>query len=190
MMKVMKVKLRGTIGSNKNRNPNSWMDLEMFYLRGGGGPDSFFFLVISFRIIPRAVLLLEGGSVLVFLRKPIAYKNLVDSSPAGFKRMAEIAENMICFTVYLFKIMIRTHSKSWINEAKRFLSCDKFGYRSRMMFLDKNEVTPFQKCPWNALCKNGILLKIHLFQNQIQRQFFNQTPQQNHFCALNSILML
>ena len=69
--------------------------------------------------------------------------------------MAEIAENMICFTVYLFKIMIRTHSKSWINEAKRFLSCDKFGYRSRMMFLDKNEVTPFQKCPWNALCKNG-----------------------------------
>ena len=118
MMKVVKVKLKGAIGSYKNRNPNSWADLEMFYLRGGGGPDSFFFvfvffvfLVINFRIIPRAVLLLEGGSVLVFLRKPIAYKTLVDSSPAGFKRMAEIAENMICFTVYLFKIMIRTHSK-------------------------------------------------------------------------------
>ena len=28
------------------------------------------------------------------------------------------------------------------------------------MFLDENEVIPFQKTPWNALCKNGILLKI------------------------------
>ena len=56
-----------------------------------------------------------------------------------------------------------THSKSWINNAKTCLSCDKFGYRSRMMFLDKNEVIPFQKCPWNALCNIGILLKIPLF---------------------------
>ena len=51
-----------------------------------------------------------------------------------------------------------THSKGWINEAKTCLFCDKFGYRSRIMFLDKNEVIPFQKCPWNALCKIGILL--------------------------------
>ena len=53
----------------------------------------------------------------------------------------------------------QTHSKSWINEAKTCLSCDKFGYRLRMLFIDKNEVIPFQKCPWNALCKNQILLK-------------------------------
>ena len=31
------------------------------------------------------------------------------------------------------------------------------------MFLDENEVIPFQKSPWNALCKKGILLKIPLF---------------------------
>ena len=48
---------------------------------------------------------------------------------------------------------------TWINEAKTCLSYDKFGYRVRMMFFDENEVIPFQKCPWNALCKNGILFK-------------------------------
>ena len=31
------------------------------------------------------------------------------------------------------------------------------------MFLDKNEVSPFQKAPWKALRKNEILLKIPLF---------------------------
>ena len=31
------------------------------------------------------------------------------------------------------------------------------------MFLDQNEVSLFQKSPWNALCKNGILLKMPLF---------------------------
>ena len=35
-----------------------------------------------------------------------------------------------------------------------------------MVFLDENEVLPFLKSPWSALCKNGILLKIPLFQNQ------------------------
>ena len=40
------------------------------------------------------------------------------------------------------------------------------------MVLDQNEVSLFQKSPWNALCKNGILLKIALFQNQILRRFF------------------
>ena len=48
MMKTMKVKLKGTIGSYKNRNLNSWTDLEMFYLCGGGGPDSFFVVVFCF----------------------------------------------------------------------------------------------------------------------------------------------
>ena len=31
------------------------------------------------------------------------------------------------------------------------------------MLNDKNKVFPFQKSPWNAYCKNGILLKIPLF---------------------------
>ena len=31
------------------------------------------------------------------------------------------------------------------------------------MILDENEVIPYQKSPWNALCKNGILLKIPFF---------------------------
>ena len=66
-----------------------------------------------------------------------------------------------------------TRSKSWINEAKTCLSFDKFGYRSRMMFLDKNEVIPFQKCPWNALCKNGMLLKMPLFSKPNLKTFFS-----------------
>ena len=79
-----------------------------------------------------------------------------------------------------------THSKSWINEAKTCLSCAKFGYRLRMMFLDKkNEVIPFQKCPWNALCKMEFVKKITKFKDI----FFNQTPQHDHFCAPNSLLM-
>ena len=40
------------------------------------------------------------------------------------------------------------------------------------MFLDQNEVSLFKISPWNALCKNGILLKIPLFQNQILRHIF------------------
>ena len=40
------------------------------------------------------------------------------------------------------------------------------------MFLDQNEVSLFQKSPWNALCKNGILLKIPFFLKQILRRFF------------------
>ena len=56
-----------------------------------------------------------------------------------------------------------THRESWINKAKTCLSCDKFGYLSRMMLVDKNEVVPFQISPWNALCKKGILFKIPLF---------------------------
>ena len=40
------------------------------------------------------------------------------------------------------------------------------------MLVDENEVIPFQKSPLNALCKNGILLKVPLFQNQILRLIF------------------
>ena len=38
-----------------------------------------------------------------------------------------------------------------IRQKHTCLSCDKFGYRSRTMFLDQNEVSLFQKSPWNAL---------------------------------------
>ena len=51
------------------------------------------------------------------------------------------------------------------------LSCDKFGYRLRTMFLDQNEVSLFQKPPWNALCKNGILLKIPPFSKPNFKEF-------------------
>ena len=34
------------------------------------------------------------------------------------------------------------------------------------MLVNKNEVIPFQKSPWNALCKNGILLKMPFFSKQ------------------------
>ena len=55
------------------------------------------------------------------------------------------------------------------------------------MILDENEVIPFQKSPWKALCKNGILLKILLFfKTKFKDDFFNQTPQHHHFCAFNS----
>ena len=84
-----------------------------------------------------------------------------------------------------------THSKNLINEAKTCLTCDKFGYRSRMIFLDKNEVIPFQKCPWNAKYKKIEFVKnIPFFKTKYKDFFFNQTPQHNHFCALNSLLML
>ena len=59
-----------------------------------------------------------------------------------------------------------------------------------MMLDNKNEVIPFQKSAWNALSKNGILLKIPLFQNQILRGCFNQAPQQHHFCTVNGLSML
>ena len=56
-----------------------------------------------------------------------------------------------------------TYNESWINKAKSCLSCDKFDYPSRLMLVNKSEVTPFKKFPWNALCKNGILFKIPPF---------------------------
>ena len=53
------------------------------------------------------------------------------------------------------------------------------------MLVNKNEVIPFQKSSWNALCKNGILLKYPLFQNQILKGCFNQATQQHNFCTVN-----
>ena len=91
--------------------------------------------------------------------------------------------------VFLPLIKIQMHScKSWINEAKTCLSCDKFSHRSRMMFLDKNEVIPFQKCPWNALCKNGILLKISLFSKPNLKTSFSIKHLNTFICTLNSLL--
>ena len=59
------------------------------------------------------------------------------------------------------------------------------------MFLDENGVILFQKSPWNAVCKNGILLKIPLFsKNTLRRFLFNQTAQHHRFCTFNSTLML
>ena len=45
-----------------------------------------------------------------------------------------------------------------------------------MMLVNKNEVIPFQKSPWNALCKIGILLKIPLFSKpNFERVFQSST---------------
>ena len=41
------------------------------------------------------------------------------------------------------------------------------------MILDENEVIPFEKSPWNALCKNGILLKIPLFSKPNLKSTFS-----------------
>ena len=58
------------------------------------------------------------------------------------------------------------------------------------MFLDQNEISLFQDSPWNALCKNGILLKIPLFSKaNFKAISFNQTPQHCHFCTFRSLLM-
>ena len=58
------------------------------------------------------------------------------------------------------------------------------------MLVNKNEIILFQKSPWNVLSKKGILLKIPFFQNQILRECFNQSPQQHHFCTVNSLSMM
>ena len=55
-----------------------------------------------------------------------------------------------------------------------------------MLSNKKNEVIPFQ----NALCKNGLLFEIPLFQNQNLRGCFNEAPQQHPFCKVNSLSML
>ena len=57
--------------------------------------------------------------------------------------------------------------------AKTCLSCDQFGYLSRMMLVDKIEEIPFQKSLWNALYKNGTLLKIPLFSKPNFKTIFS-----------------
>ena len=59
-----------------------------------------------------------------------------------------------------------------------------------MMLVDKNEEISFQKSPWNALCKNGILFKIPLFQNQFSRRIFQSSTKTASFCTVNSLSML
>ena len=43
------------------------------------------------------------------------------------------------------------------------------------MLVNKNEVIPFWKSPWNALCKNGILLKIPLFSKPNFKKVFQSS---------------
>ena len=42
-----------------------------------------------------------------------------------------------------------------------------------MMIVNNNEVITFQNSPWNALCKNGILLNIPLFSNPNFKRMFH-----------------
>ena len=85
-----------------------------------------------------------------------------------------------------------THRVELIKLGKTCLSYDWFGYLSRIMVVDKNEIIPFQKSPWNALCKNGISLKYQFFYSKpnFKTNFFNQALPQHHFCTVNSLLML
>ena len=68
-----------------------------------------------------------------------------------------------------------SHNESWINMANTCFSCDQFGYPSRIMLVNKNEIIPFQKSPWIALCKNGILLKIPLFSKPNFKRIFQSS---------------
>ena len=81
-----------------------------------------------------------------------------------------------------------THSKSWINKAKTCLSCDWFGNWSRVMFLDENEVIPFQKSPWNTW-KYNFAKNTLFFRSKFKDDLFNQTTQHHHFCTFNGLLM-
>ena len=54
-----------------------------------------------------------------------------------------------------------------------------------MMIVDKNVVIPSHISTLNPVCKNGILFKKALFQNQILRQIFNQTHQVHIKCIVS-----
>ena len=79
------------------------------------------------------------------------------------------------------------------------------------MILDENEVIPFQKSPWNALCKNGICIlgqvwylivsipdlctliyfvkDTPFFKSKFKDDLFIQTPQHHNLCTFNSPFM-
>ena len=56
------------------------------------------------------------------------------------------------------------------------------------MFLGENEVIPFQKSPWDALCKNGILFKYLFFKLNLKTIVSNIIVPL--FCTNYSPLML
>ena len=58
------------------------------------------------------------------------------------------------------------------------------------MILGENEIIPFQKSSWNALCKNGFVKDTPFFKTKFKDDFFNQTPQHHHFGTFNSPLMI
>ena len=59
------------------------------------------------------------------------------------------------------------------------------------MFLDENVVITFRISTWNALFKNGILLKYTpFFKTKFEGDVFNQTAQHQNFVTFNSPLML
>ena len=53
-----------------------------------------------------------------------------------------------------------------------------------MIVVNKTEVVSFQKSPWNALCKNGILFKIPLFSEDVSIKHHNS------FISVQSIAFL
>ena len=73
-----------------------------------------------------------------------------------------------CFFLLLFfAIDNNTNSESWL--IRQTHVCPVFSlvtYQGRCLLIK------IKKSPWNALGKNGILLKIPLFQNQIYDNFF------------------
>ena len=101
-----------------------------------------------------------------------------------------ILRNTACFTIdhNTTALIVQLKARVWL---KTCFSCDKFGYRSRTMFLDQNEVSLFQKSPWNALCKKWNFVKnTPFFKTKFSGDFINQTPQHRHFCTFKSLLML
>ena len=72
-----------------------------------------------------------------------------------------------------------------------------------MTFLNKNEVIPFQNTDYlNKIPKGiysyfpGVYVKMEfcenypIFKTKFKDNSFDQTPQQHHFCAFDSLLML
>ena len=55
------------------------------------------------------------------------------------------------------------------------------------MLVNKNEVILFQKSPWNALCKNGILLKMPLFSKPNFKRMFQPSTTTVSFLSVQSI---
>ena len=83
-----------------------------------------------------------------------------------------------------------TQIKSLIYKENTCLSFDKFSSWWKMMILDKNEVIPFQKFPWKALCKKWIFVKdTPFFKTKFKDEFLNQTQQHHQLWTFHSHFM-